>query len=234
MSKKRSRGWCFTVQSWEDEAWINVSALYECDYNCTYLIIGFETAPRTHTKHLQCYIYYREAISFRTMCKKLEGVHIEPQKSKLNVKAYCYCMEDGDWYEYGSRPRQGHRTDLEVIKHDMLDKKKPIKDIANEYFSQWCQYRRSFDEYIRINGLEPKYETKVIVYNNENPEHVKYIYSKATPSSYMQPWVESNLSSIYHLYYSKKYDIIFIQQQPWIEKLVIPYEIVEILDNGDL
>lgn len=138
MPTERSRGWCFTVQSWDDDAWGAVSALYECDIDCTYLIIGFETAPRTGQKHLQCYIYYREAKSFNTMKKKLGNVHIEAEKAKLHVKAYCYCMEDGEWFEYGQRPRQGHRTDLEVIRHDLIDKKKPIKQIANEYFSQWC------------------------------------------------------------------------------------------------
>lgn len=46
----------------------------------------------------------------------------DKQRAKKNVAAYCYCMEDGDYIEFGERPRQGHRTDLEVIKHDLLKK----------------------------------------------------------------------------------------------------------------
>lgn len=220
--KTRSRGWCFTLQSWTEEDSARAMELYEMDNNCLYLIVGFEISPRTEKHHQQCYIYYRDAISFSTMKNKLENVHIEPQKSKLNVKAYCYCMEDGDWVEFGSRPRQGHRTDLEVIRHDMVDKKKPMLEIADQYFSQWCQYRRSFDAYADLKKVYT-YQTKLIVYNNDTieliyknyPLNTSYIFQGDHMLLHFDIWH----ADLLHKYYSKKYEYIFLPKVHGIEKV---------------
>jgi len=222
MPKKdtRSRGWCFTVQSWSEESCADVMSLYEEDSNCTYLIVGFEIAPRTDKKHLQCYIYYTNAISFSQMKKNLYGVHIEPQKSELNVKAYVYCMEGHDCCEFGERPRQGHRTDLEVIKFDLLDKKKSIKDISVEYFSQWCQYRRAFDEFQRIHNLI-KYDTQFYLYDPKDHASIRLIYQMDVVNSYI---IESEyqvpLVTIMHYYYSGKYKYIFYPNHKDIPEMI--------------
>lgn len=158
----RSRGWCFTVNNWSTKDCAVLITLFD-DPNVTYLICGFEKG-KSGTSHIQGYFYCTDAVSFKTAVKLLpEGAHIESQKASKNVEAYCYCMEDGDYCEFGERPRQGHRTDLEVIKHDIL-KKKPMLDVADKYFSQWCQYRRSFDEYAR---LKVKHDTQLVVYDEK-------------------------------------------------------------------
>lgn len=233
-SKERSRGWCFTLNNWTDEDCIDLMVFFEECPSISYLIIGFEIAPKTKTKHIQGYMYFKDKKTFAYL-KKCFGDRYrwDKQRAKKNVAAYCYCMEDGDYIEFGERPRQGHRTDLEVIKHDLL-KKKPVEKIADEYFSQWCQYRRSFDEYIRIKGLSPKCETIIYTYDSENASQVKKAFEMATPKSYFVNYIEGSVSSVYHLYFSKKYDIIFIPLAPWVELLTVPYNnILDEIQEGD-
>lgn len=233
---KRHHGWVFTVQSWDEDDVAMVGDLYESDHNCTYLIIGWEVAPRTGQQHLQCYVRYREPVTFQTMQDRLPGVHLKPQKAKKHVEAYCYCMEDGDWCEFGERPRQGHRTDLEVIKHDILDKQKPLNTVADKYFSQWCQYRRSFEEYVRINGLDRKFETEAILYDPYNSQHWEYIYMIKTPVTRIIEYHEAFTPAIYQAYHSKRHDLLFIPETEGLKKVLnIPYsEIPGCVDDGDL
>lgn len=224
MPKKdtRAHGWCFTLQSWSEEDVAKAMSVYEFDHNCTYLIVGFEKGDRTGRCHLQCYCHFRNAVRESEMRKKLVNVHVEPQKAKLNVTAYAYCMEDGDFAELGDRPRQGHRTDLEVIKHDLL-KKKPIKQISKEYFSQWCQYRRSFDEFQRIHSLDT-YDTKFIMYDDSTIKNIYRDFKNEVPTSYI--FIPSQLDhvdlwqgEVLHKYYSGKYSHIFFPNITGVEKL---------------
>lgn len=165
----RSRGWCFTINNFTDDDIAYLMALYEEDTRIKYMILGFEEGSRKHTPHIQGYIYFGDAVSSSTVKKLMyiEGRqhHVEAQKAKKNVEGYVYCMEDGDYYEMGDRPRQGHRTDLEVIKHD-IENGRPMKDIAKNYFSQWCQYRRSFDEY---KLMISNFRTEVYYYDKSHP-----------------------------------------------------------------
>lgn len=215
-SNKRSRGWCFTLQSWDPEDCARAMSLYEFDYNCSYLIVGFEVSPRTSHEHLQCYVYYTNPVRFSEMKNRLVSVHIEPQKAKLNVVSYCYCMEDHDYYEVGQRPRQGHRTDLEVIKHDLMTKKKTIKEVSVDYFAQYCQYSRQFNSFIEINSLVPKYDTMVMVYDEDT---VKKVYTYDTTVS----WIYDNNfyleMELLHKYYSRRYKYIFVPNRPGVERL---------------
>lgn len=218
MSDKRSRGWCFTLQSWSIEDFSRAACLYEYDDNAEYLIVGFEIAPRTGREHLQCYIYYRNQVSFSQMKKRLPGVHIEAQASATNVKAYCYCMEDHKYCEWGHRPRQGHRTDLEVIKHDLLSKKKDIKSISKEYFSQYCQYSRQFKQFVDMHNLE-KFDTKIFVYDDST---ISKIYKEYTDDLHDSLIYENSYylkSELLHKYYSGRYKYIFIPNMPGVEEI---------------
>jgi len=212
----RSRGWCFTIQSWSELDCATAMELYENDNNCTYLIVGFEHALRTNREHLQCYVYYTNPVRESEMRNKLVKVHIEPQKAKLNVKAYCYCMEEWDYFEVGQRPRQGHRTDLEVIKHDLITKKKTIRDVSVEYFSQWCQYSRQFDRFVDMNDLRNTYDTKLVVYNDDSIKDLYELDLKDCRVEQTMYWIKSE---ILHMYYSKKYRVIYIPDRPGIEEL---------------
>lgn len=206
MPRERVRGFCFTVNNYDDEdiAWL--MNMYEEDTGIKYMILGFEEADRTGTLHIQGYVYYTNPQEWKYVKACLGDNHIEAQKSKSNVAAYCYCMEDYDYYEMGNRPRQGHRTDLEVIRHDLI-KKKPMVQIADEYFSQWCQYRRSFDAY---KDLKLRYDTIFIVYDPDSFENIKKLYSDYNLENALviQTQYEFTPTEIMHKYHSKKYTYI--------------------------
>jgi len=212
---KRSRGYCFTVNTYDDDDIARVMSLYEEDDNCTYLICGFEKAPKTGREHLQCYIYFTNAISWSRANKILFPWHVEIQKSKTNVASYCYCMEEGNYYEMGVRPRQGHRTDLEVIKYDLLGGK-PTKDIALQYFSQWCQYRRAFNEFVEQHR---HYNTSVVFYRDHDIQCMDNIAKTYDP---FKDYFWNNDDSVMDLmikYRSKRYRYMYLGYKNTPEEL---------------
>lgn len=203
---KRTRGWCYTINNPTDGDIALAMSLYEDSQECTYNIMAFETAPRTGTKHIQGYVYYRTPRRFKHMQKKLAPHHIESQKCFNAVSAYAYCMKSTtDVYEQGERPRQGHRTDLDVIKFD-IEQKKNMKIIAKEYFSQWCQYRRSFDEYKK---MYVKYDTKMYHYS---PEDIGKFGRQDLSNSLVicEYDAECCLDRVLLRYYSGLHDVIYI------------------------
>lgn len=237
-SKIRSRGYCYTVNNWTDDDISAAMAMYEEDTDCTYQIIGFEIAPRKKTLHLQCYIYYREKVTKSVFEKMIierfgRNLHSEPQKARENVKAYAYCMDEGDYYEMGERPRQGHRTDLEVIKHDILNGKSE-KKIATEYFSQWCQYRRAFTEYRRLTAPSFK-KTLVYSYDIANYAQIKNIYKIATPNDLIvkEPYENGmSLHLLTHKLFSKEYERIYVPAGAWLDNS--PFKINKIENLPEL
>lgn len=107
---ERKRGFCLTINNWTDN---DIKMLEEDNYE--YLIIGKETAPKTGTPHLQVYIYYSQAKSFKRMKTRYPLAHIEvakgtPQQNK------DYCSKTGVFDAYGTLPEQGKRTDLETAR----------------------------------------------------------------------------------------------------------------------
>lgn len=212
---ERSRGWCFTIQTHSIEAFSQAACLFEDDENCTYVIIGWEFGSRTKQPHLQGYAYYRDAISTATMRKNLPGCHVEKQKSKSNVAAYCYCADDLQYTEWGERPRQGFRTDLQMIRNDLLSKKKDIKQISKEYHAQYLQYSRQYKAFVDMHHLE-QYDTKLIAYDKSTYSKVYSDYDTHYALIY-----EDFFFGEYELLgklYSKKYKWIFIPNRPGIEQ----------------
>lgn len=164
--RQRYRGFTFTVQNWDFEDYAAVGSLYEDDTNATYLIIGVEEAGRTGTPHLQCFIYYTNPMDIAVFDKNLEKTvrkcHNEPSRAKNPVCAYYYCTEEHDWYEFGERPMQGHRTDLAMIKQLIVDKGVTLDYIIREYPNQWMYHFRAikmiYQECIRFN-------TRLVLYD---------------------------------------------------------------------
>jgi Putative viral replication protein. len=109
----RSRGWCLTINNYTDEMLdIDID-----DTDLDYLILGKEVGKKG-TKHLQGFCYCKNKISFERVKQYFPTAHIERQKGTL-ASAIVYCMKDGVYREYGVRPRQGKRTDLDIIKEDI-------------------------------------------------------------------------------------------------------------------
>lgn len=113
-TSSRSRGWVFTLNNYTNEDVVKLN-----DIKSVYLIYGREIAPTTGTPHLQGYVYFQNAKSFNAVLKMLpKGIHLEPQNG-TNDQAIEYCKKDNDFTEIGTRPSQGKRNDIQIVK-DMV------------------------------------------------------------------------------------------------------------------
>lgn len=212
MSKvKRSRGWCFTINNWTDDDLTSVMAMYKDIVECTYLIIGFEKG-RCKTPHLQCYIYYTNPVRWKSMKVRLpKKAHFEAQKAKANVKGYYYCMEEllktKDFYEFGERPRQGHRTDIAVMMSDIINGDKTKKQVVMEYRDKYATCFRSIDKAFE---LFRRYDTQFILYEDASSQAVHHVYDVFDETMDLlidTPYVLPN--KLYSELYSRKYRYIF-------------------------
>lgn len=164
---QRSRGFCYTINNYDWQMIIEACCMYE-DYKVSYQVIGFEVGEEG-THHLQCYIYHKDPITKGVFEDRLQETfgfnpHSECQTAKKNINAYGYCMKDSNFIEQGTRPIQGKRSDLEIIKCDLLNGGSQTK-ISKQYPSQWFQYRRAFTEFQQIHGLNYR-DTQLVYYQN--------------------------------------------------------------------
>lgn len=160
-NQKRSRAWAFTLNNYTPE---EVHSLIE-NSGDSYLVFGFEVGKQG-TYHLQGYIHHINARTFSSMSKLLPRAHLEVARSSpdTNIK---YCTKDGDYHEFGLRPKgQGTRTDLDDIK-DMLDSNMSIHEVAQTHFSQVIRYNKGFQFY--LNGNQKDRSDKPTVYFVHGP-----------------------------------------------------------------
>lgn len=132
----RSRGWCFTVNNYIEQDSIDVYTLVEPDSD-NYLVFGYEKGEKG-TPHIQGYVHFKEARSFRTMKKLLPTAHIEVAKGSP-LDNYKYCTKEGDFIEVVEIPRQGKRTDAEDIR-DMILEGRSMRDIILEHPGSFMRY----------------------------------------------------------------------------------------------
>lgn len=109
------RDYCFTINNDNYDDMDNVLAL-EADYLC----FGFEVGSDTETKHIQGYVHFNNRIRFPKLKKLLPRAHIERCKGnpEQNIK---YCLKDGEFYEFGIRPRGRGRASWEKIEEAFND-----------------------------------------------------------------------------------------------------------------
>lgn len=210
MSRRRVRGVCLTVNNPDEEDWGAVTGLFYC-YGAKYLIIG-EEIGENGTYHLQAYAYFPNKIEWKTVKRQCPRAHIETQRGTC-LEALLYCMKEGEYHEFGERPHQGKRSDIDVIKYDLL-KGRPIKDISKEYFQLWCQYRRAFDEFKIMHMNRDKI---LYIYDSENWDECEYVFG-LVPSLYLpDPMMVTKASIFRDLYIHKQ---IAVGYSPWMDDLI--------------
>jgi len=109
----RSRGWCLTWNNYP-ETWRDSFDALPVEY----LIIGQETAPTTGTRHLQGYIYFRNARTLSSLRRKFPGVHFVGARGTA-AQNKDYCSKGGDVFERGILPASDEsRGDAERTRWD--------------------------------------------------------------------------------------------------------------------
>lgn len=151
----KTRLWCFTNFN------------LDFDYNnflssttAEYVIYGTEVCPKTKKTHHQGFVYFSGARgSFKQVAKQLGKCHVEPCKGNLDQNC-DYCSKDGNIKEFGVRPKQGHRNDLEAVKETILNGDMSVDDICVENPNLYHQYGRTLNKLEDI-ALRRKFRTQM-------------------------------------------------------------------------
>jgi len=100
MSRKRSRGWCFTLNNYTQADCQKV-----LDLEADYVICGKEKGGKKETPHLQGYIYWKTQQDFSKVKKLLVKAHWEAAKG-TGQENRDYCSKEEDLLlEKGSMPQ---------------------------------------------------------------------------------------------------------------------------------
>lgn len=153
-SPPRFRNFCFTLF---DEL-ANVPLM---NGSWKYLMMGREICPTTNKPHWQSFVNFSDAKTMTACVKVLHkhfGIkcHVEPCKGSLEDNEQ-YCSKSKDYYEWGTRPAAGTRTDLNDIKNQILEGKK-VDSIAIETPIIYHQYGRTLNK-IEDLAMRKKYRT---------------------------------------------------------------------------
>jgi len=149
----RSRNWSWTLNNYTEEEFKHIKDTSEADEGLSYGIAGKEIGEQ-RTPHLQGYFRFTNPRSLRGV-KERYGTRLHLEKSRGTPhQNRTYCAKDGDIWEKGVLGGgQGSRTDLVDIK-EAIDEGLDEKSLAQDYFSKWCVYRRSFEAYRKL--IAPK------------------------------------------------------------------------------
>lgn len=137
----KSRLWCFTSFSMDID-YQNVIDTSTAEY----IAYGIEVCPSTKKNHHQGFIYFSGARgSFKQVGKLLNKSHVEMCKGNLDQNT-DYCSKEDDLTEFGVKPKQGHRTDLDGVKDMILEHKLSVDEICVQSPNLYHQYGRTLNK----------------------------------------------------------------------------------------
>lgn len=128
---------CFTINNpiEEDREWVRSVV-------CSYIVAGDEVGA-SGTPHIQGYVEFEGSKRFSTLKNECPRGHFEKRKGSPK-QAADYCKKDGHFTERGTLSRQGHRSDLEQVCQDVLEKL-PMKEIALAHPMEYVKYHKGLE-----------------------------------------------------------------------------------------
>lgn len=144
----RFRNWMFTVNNYTTEDMVKLDNLND-RVKIKYLIYGKEIG-KEGTPHLQGFICFKDAKTWKVVHKYLPSwwCHYTNSSADANIK---YCSKDGDFKEFGERPKgQGARSDISTVK-EMISEGKRMEDVVEEVDSyQAIRFAETYLKYKEI------------------------------------------------------------------------------------
>jgi hypothetical protein len=158
MSNNKKSRW-FTVTNWN----------LNCDYKklvdngqIRYIGFGLETCPTTKKMHHQAFVYFHnpKAVGKKSLNKigSLFGdkhSHVEVLRGAISENE-AYCSKEGTLSEFGDKPSQGKRGDLEETKTEILEKGLTVDEIAVADPHMFHMYGRTLER-IETIALRKKF-----------------------------------------------------------------------------
>jgi len=145
---KRNRGWAITAYDGEPEF---------LSIHMSYLIYGEEICPDTGRTHWQTYVHFFHAKTFSAVKKIFTNNHIE-RAIRSPQENMAYCAKELKFKEFGQRPEQGKRTDLEDLAKRILNGDS-VDSVAIENPMAFHQYGRTLERLETIY-LRKKFRTE--------------------------------------------------------------------------
>lgn len=151
----KSRLWCFTNYDldFDYESYLRESS-------AVYVAVGRETCPSTGKLHDQGWVYFEgQRGSIKGVAKQLGNCHVEMCRGNIDQND-DYCSKDGQLREFGVKPKQGERKDLNAVKDDIMCGKRTVDEITVEDPMMYHQYGRTLQKLEDI-ALRKRYRTEM-------------------------------------------------------------------------
>lgn len=111
----KARGYCYTLNNYTADQYDAIQKI-----ESVYHVGGEEVAPSTGTPHIQGFIYFKNPRAFKSVHKDLFNAHLEPLRGTPE-EASVYCKKENKFFEIGDCPKQGRRTDVEIVREQIKD-----------------------------------------------------------------------------------------------------------------
>lgn len=152
----KCRGFCFTINNHTTH---DEEKLQDIIAECSYCVYGREVGENG-TPHLQGFIYFKNARSFKSVKTILPRAHLERMKGTPK-EASDYCKKDGVFYEHGVLPQQGRRTDLDAVCAAAATGV-PIETLATTFPSLFVKYPQGLSKLVEYSLKPPSTYEKTV------------------------------------------------------------------------
>lgn len=117
------------------------------DHKVKYIAYGLETCPKTKNLHHQGWLSFdKPKSSYKNVAALLNKSHVEAMKGTLQQNdKYCSKQTKGELVEFGKRPEQGKRVDLDGLKDAILSGETTVDEITINNPVAIHQYGRTLD-----------------------------------------------------------------------------------------
>lgn len=159
---KRARGYAFTIFP-EGDDFDDILLEFLSDHNEVYKCFGFEKCPTTGKLHMQGYFYFKNPIVGRSVLKIFTTCKPHWEQAKGSPQQNIdYCCKDDEFYEFGDRPDQGHRSDFDDLKEDIFTEGLSIKEIAMKHTNSYMRYSGAIE---KMTNMRATVSDKCTVYH---------------------------------------------------------------------
>lgn len=117
---------------------------FQPDDSMKYLAYGHEVCPTTGRKHLQGFVYFKNGRTEAAVCKKY-GMYMRHMRGNLDQNDY-YCSKQSELIEFGNRPSQGARTDLDILAKQIMKGEKNVVNVMIDEPTTYHFYKRTLGD----------------------------------------------------------------------------------------
>jgi len=171
----RSRNWVFTLNNpkVEDHKWfINLGG----SSSIRYYICGVEHAPTTGTEHLQGFISFKSAKTFKATKKFFGQDKIWLQEAKGNdSQNQEYCSKESKLVEIGEPMKQGKRSDIEKAV-EIIKQTGSIRQVVQDIHNyQAVRHSELYMKYLENNSPRPNLQV-INIWGASGAGKTRYVY----------------------------------------------------------